>query len=63
MTLNGGYNLFPYVKQPEPGEFRHLEAKKTGYLENPVFLTVSRECTAVCGGDASCVYNDRIRKM
>ena len=45
MTLNVGYNLyFPYVKQPEPGEFRHLEAKKTGYLENPVFLTVSREC-------------------
>ena len=36
---------FPYVKQLEPGEFRHLEAKKTGYLENPVFLTVSRECS------------------
>ena len=35
--------ISPYVKQPEPGDFRHLEAKKTGYLENPVFLTVS-EC-------------------
>ena len=44
MTLNVGYNrvttYFPYVKQPELGEFRHLEAKKTGYLENPVFLTL-----------------------
>ena len=28
MTLNVGYNLL-HVKQIEPGEFRHLEAKKT----------------------------------
>ena len=38
MTLNVGYNLFPLCKQPEPGEFRHLEAKKTGYLRKSVFL-------------------------